>query len=264
MKTDSRNQRTARGRRKFKSKFTSKESAFDPFGKHPQPYGWPWPVFNIAAREALLKYFLPVIKGQSVIPYVPLNFAQVANKILGDKQTLRNNPAMRQKLRHFQMLNDNEMAPHPCWNYPEIPPELLREALSQYAPWAIQEYQVIQRALARLYAVAWFGRGSDSVEAKRQLESLIPSGRENPITKWIPELAAEFREMRRWIRESDKLMMQDFPDEIDRVKKLAELYAEPTEVISDALQLAETPFLTARLSQVLDIPAETVRRKLRK
>ncbi len=70
--------------------------------------------------------------------------------------------------------------------------------------------------------------------------------------------------MRRWIRESNELMKQEFPREIDRVKKLAELYAEPTGVISEALRLAETPFLTERLHDVLNIPRETVRKALAK
>jgi hypothetical protein len=253
---------TARGRRRFKSKFASEESVFHPYDQHPRPYGWAWPVINIAGRHALLKYFLPVIKGQPAVPDVPLNFSQVANKLLGEKQTRLCNGELCKELDRFQMLNDTPSREHPCWNCPEVPPELLRKALSQYAPWAVQEYQVIQRALARLYAVAWFGRGSDSVEAKRQLEELLPKGRAYPVTKHIPELAGKFREMRRWIKESNELMKRDFPREIDRVKKLAELYDEPTGLISDALQHAETPFLTARLSQVLGIPEETVKKAL--
>jgi len=259
-----RKQAKPRGRRRFKSKFTSEESPFDPYANHPRPYGWAWPVTIIAERQALRKFFSPVGKGQDFHFGLPLNFAQTAHKMLGEKQTKLRNAALFKELDSFQKLNDNPSRKHPCWNYPEIPPELLHKALSQYAPWVVQEYQVIQRALARLYAVAWFGRGTDSVEAKRQLESLIPSGRENPITKWIPELAAKFREMRRWIQESNKLMEQEFPCEDERVEKLAELYDEPKTVISDALRLAETPFVTAYLSQVLGIPKETIRKKLAK
>lgn len=264
MTPKNRKQVARRGRRRFKSKFASEKSVLNPYDHHPRPYGWAWPVINIADRHTLLKYFLPVIKGQAVVPDVPMNFAQVADKMLGEKQTRLCNAELCKELDRFQMLNDSPSREHPCWNIPEVPPELLRKALSQYATWAIQEYGIIQRALARLYAVAWFGRSSDSVEAKRQLENLLPSGRENPITKWIPELASKFREMQRWIRASNELMKQDFPREIDRVEALAKLYDESGGVISAALRRAEIPFLSERLAEVLYIPVETARKALPK
>ncbi len=256
-----------RGRRRFKSKFVSGDAAFDPYNQ-PRPYGEDWPVINIANRRALLKFFLPVIEKLppdaplKVVPDVPMNFGQIANETLAEKQMTLFNAQLAQELDLFERCNNTPGAWHPSWNTREVPPALLRNALARCAKFAVKGYPVIQRALARLYAVAWFGHGSDSVHAKRQLESLLPSGRENPITKWIPELAEKFREVRRWIRESNKLMKQEFPIETERVKKLAELYDEPTEVIHAALRPAEIPFLTERLSEVLGIPAETVRKAL--
>jgi hypothetical protein len=185
--------------------------------------------------------------------------------MLGEKQGSLNNAdnaALCEELEQYEERGIRPCASHPNWNTKELPPDLLRKALSQYAKFSIKSFVAVQQALARLYAVAWFGRGTDSVEAKRQLESLLPSGKTNPITKWIPELAAKFREMRCWIKESDKLMMTEFPREIDRVKKLAELYDESTGVISAALRKAEIPFLAERLSDVLGIPVETVRKVL--
>jgi hypothetical protein len=264
-----RKQAMPRGRRRFKSKFASDDAAFDPYNQ-PRPYGEDWPVINIANRRALLKFFLPVIENLppdaplKVVPDVPMNFAQVANWVLGQKQTTLHNAELAEKLHRIQARNDAPGNCHPNWNNREVPPELLHEALSQCAKNAVKDYPVIQRALARLYAVAWFGRNSDSVEAKKQLEKLLPSGRANPITKHIPEIASKFREMRRWIRESNELMKREFPHENDWVEKLAELYAESKEVISAALRPAETPFLTERLHEVLNIPKETIRKALSK
>jgi hypothetical protein len=264
-----RKQAMPRGRRRFKSKFASDDAAFDPYNQ-PRPYGEVWPVINIANRRALLKYFLPVIENLppdaplKVVPDVPMNFAQVANWVLGQKQTTLHNAELAEKLDRIQARNNAPGNYHPNWNNCEVPPELLHEALSQCAKNAVKGYPVIQRALARLYAVAWFGRNSDSVEAKKQLEKLLPSGRANPITKHIPEIAGKFREMRRWIRESNGLMKREFPHENERVGKLAELYAESKEVISAALRPAETPFLTERLHEVLNIPKETIRKALSK
>lgn len=226
---------------------------------------------NIANRRALLKYFLPIVQALppdaplQVVPDVPMNFAQVANKMLGDKQGSLNNPdnaTLYEELEQYEERSIRPAASHPNWNTKELPPDLLRKALSQHAKFSIKSSVAVQQALARLYAVAWFGRGTDSVEAKRQLETLLPTGKTNPITKWVPELADKFREMRRWIRESDKLMMVDFPREIDRVKKLAELYDETTGVISAAIRKAEAPFLAERLSEILGIPAESVKKAL--
>jgi hypothetical protein len=193
-----------------------------------------------------------------------LNFSQTADKLLGDKQLLTKSRDAKlwEQLTHYQCLNDNEKPKHPQWNYPELPPKLLQEALSGHAAWAVQDFEIVQRALARLYAVAWFGRGSQSVEAKRQLEQLLPTGKTNPITKWIPELARKFRQITNSIRESNKLVSADFPREVDRVKKLAELYGETTAVILDTLRKSEKSFVAERLSEVLGIPKETVRKSL--
>jgi hypothetical protein len=257
-------QAAPRGRKRFKSKFTSEEPLFDSFHQ-PRPYGEKWPVINIAKRRDLLKFYQPKIEKLPAYAHilasdVPWTFAQVTNLVLGQNQTTLHNAELARKLDLFQERNVRSHV----WNQEELPPKMLHDALSQCAKFTISSYPVVQRALARLYAVAWFGHSSDSVEAKRQLEKLLPSGRANPITKWIPELAGIFREMRCWIQKSNDLMNQEFPREIDRVKKLAELYDEPTGVISAALRPAETPFLTERLHVALDIPEETVRKALSK
>ena len=260
----------ARGRRKFKgSKFAGDESAFSRFGQHPRPYGWAGvvsPDENAASRFGLRRFFPPFqemdARGVGLPFELPPSFAQIADRTLGKKQTYQTNHEIAAELDRFETLNKGRE--NPQWNYPELPPELLRKAVSQCAAWTVREHPVIQRALARLYAVAWFGRSAESAEAKQQLEFLIPPGRENPITKWFPELAEKFLWMWQWIRESDKLMMQDSPLEDDRVKKLVELYGESKGVISAALRQAENPFLTERLAEVLDIPKETVRKELAK
>jgi hypothetical protein len=251
-----------RGRRRTKgSKFSTE---FQEYGA-PRPYGWAWPVLNLAGRASLLSFF-PPFRNKSAHGFVdvPLSFAQTADKILGEKQLLRNNVGLKHELDGIRLCNSNPASKHPCWNKHELPTELLRKALSQSAAWAVQEFEVVQRALARLYAVAWFGRGADSAEAKQQLEQLIPVGNSHPITKYIPEIATKFREIRGWILESNELMKQEFPREINRVRKLAELYDEPTGVISDGLKQAEIPFLAARLSHVLGLRVETVRKSLAK
>ena len=180
MKRKKRKQTTPRGRRRFKSMFASEETAFN---RHcpPRPYGEDYPVINIANRPALLKFFLPVIEGLPPdaplhpMPHVPMNFAQIADRMLGQKQMLGNNADLEYELDRIQMFNNSCAIRHPFWNDHELPPELLRQALSRCAKHTVGNNQLIQRALARLYAVAWFGRGSDSVAAKKQLEALLPS-----------------------------------------------------------------------------------------
>jgi hypothetical protein len=253
----------SRGRRKFKgSKSKSNDSAPDPY-RAPRPYGWAWPVgHKNRNRVILLKFFLPVIKGTSEFPDVPFNSAQTIDRILGEKQMLSREPSLSKELNHYEACDKADLTRHPFWNCPELPLELLHKALSLCPAYVLQHYEVVQRALGRLYAVAWWGHGPESAEAKRQLEKLLPAGNAHPITKHIPELAKELREIRRWIRESNELMKQEFPREIDRVKNLAELYDESTSVISAALQAAESPFLAARLAEILGIPVETARKVL--
>jgi len=249
-----------RGRRRFNTKF---DKPFDSF-KQPHPYGEKVPLQHIAGRPALLKFFQPKQErlspaAKNLLLGVPLTFEQVADWLLGEKQKTMHNAALAKQLDSYTERN----ATNHVWNDEELPPELLHDALSKCAKFALT-YPVVQRALKRLYAVAWFGHGDDSVQAKMQLAKLIPAGRAYPVTKWIPELAGLFREMRSWILQSDELMRQEFPDQVDRVNKLAELYGEHTEVINDALQSAERPFLTARLSAVLALPLDTVKKALAK
>ncbi len=218
---------------------------------------------NIGKRGQLLKFFPPFRnKRDGCFINPPLNFAQTADKILGDKQRLENNPELKQGLESLELCNSNPAIKHPCWNKRELPPELLRIALSKSAAWTIQKYETVQRALARLYAVAWCGRGSESADAKRQLEQLIPPRKSHPLIKHIPEIAEKFREIGGWILESNELMQKEFPREIDRVKALAELYDEPTGIISEALDFSENSFLTKRLTDVLKIPTPTIRANL--
>jgi hypothetical protein len=255
--------RKPRGRRKFQgSKLTNLDSVSDPY-RAPRPYGWAWPVgHETGNRSALLKFFLPVMKGSDEFPGTPYNFSQTADQMLGVKQLLSSDPALMKELDHYEQCEKADMTRHPYWNCPELPLDLLRRALSLCPAFVLQKYEVVQRALARLYAVAWWGRGPDSAEAKRQLEELLPRGNAHPITKYVPEVAGKFREIRRRILESDKLMRQEFPRESERVTKLAELYAEPKNVIYDALHKAKTPFLAERLAEVLGIPVETARKAL--
>ncbi len=217
---------------------------------------------DTANRTSLLKFFLTVIKGSDEFPGTPYNSIQTADQMLGMKQLLSTDPALMKELDHYEQCEKADLTRHPYWNCPELPPDLLRRALSLCPAFVLQKYEVVQRALARLYAVAWWGRGPDSAEAKRQLEEFLPRGNAHPITKYVPEVAGKFREIRRRILESDKLMKQEFPRESERVTKLAELYAEPENVIYDALHKAEKPFLTERLAKVLGIPIETARKAL--
>ena len=267
MKTTKRQQRARGSRRVAASK------KLDPTPAPSLPYGDTHPVINYGNRFALLKYFLPVVAGNpDVFPGPPFNFAQTADKLLGEQRQLSQHPALLKQLDYYQQCNCGDTNPHPFWNGTELPPDLLREALSLCPEAALINHVVVQRALARLYAVAWHGRGPESTDAKRQLGELLPlppkprpgkkhSGRSpDPITKYLPEIAVKFRELRHWIRESDRLMKTDFPREIDRVQKLAELYDENTGVISAALRPAEPPFLAERLAAVLGKPLETARK----
>jgi hypothetical protein len=216
---------------------------------------------DIGNRPALLKYFPPVVAGNPNVFLIPLNFVQTAEKLLGEKRQLWRYPKLLEILDRFERLNRQS---HPYWNTFELPPKFLSEALS-LCPEEALNYAVVRRALARLYAVAWHGRGPESTDAKRQLGQLLPAkegkGRTpDPITKHLPEIAVKFRELRHWIRESNKLMQPDFPRDIDRVQKLAELYDENTGVISAALRPAEPPFLAERLAAVLGIPENTAKK----
>jgi hypothetical protein len=251
---------THRGRRRVQG--SKIPTGFREYGE-PRPPGWASPVRNIGNRGRLLKFFPPFRNKQNGnFAGPPLNFAQTADKILGDKRLLANNPGLKQKLESFELCNSNPAIKHPCWNKRELPPELLQETLAQSAEWTIQKFQTVQRALARLYAVAWCGRGPESADAKKQLEKLIPAGKSHPLTKYIPEIAEKFRELRGWILKSDELMQTEFPREIDRVKALAELYDESTGIISEALRFSEKSFLTNRLADTLRIPPPTIRKSL--
>ena len=254
-----------RGRRRFaasKKLETTKSPA--------RPYGVTHPLIDYGDRRALLKYFLPVVAGKrGVIRDVPLNFTQTAEVLLSEKRLLSHYPALLKKLSYYQRCNNDPMEQHPHWNATELPHELLREALSLCPETALKSYDVVRRALARLYSVAWHGHGPESTDAIRQLEQLLPAkertGRRtgrlpDPITKHLPELTTKFRELRRWIRKSDHLMKVDFPRLGDRIKKLAELYDEHTGVISAALRTEERPFVAERLADVLSISIETARK----
>ena len=232
----------------------------EPTNAPARPYGDSHPVLNLGNRCALLEFFLPVITGrQDVFPGPPLNFAQTADVLLGEKRMLSRNPELLKTLDRFEFLNVHS---HPQRNTFELPHKLLREALAQCPESALRNYTVVQKALARLYSVAWNGRGPESSAAKRELAQLIPEGKEYPIKKHLPEIAAKFRELRRWILESHKLMEKKISDPTDRLKKLAELYDEHTGVISAALEMAEKAFLTERLSEVLRLPIPTVKEYL--
>jgi len=251
-----------RGNRRFggDGKLISGCAAFAPHNA-PKPYGENCPpVTNLDKRQPFLK-FLPtnVCRAQP-------NFAQAADDMLGKKQMVGSDAKLCGKLDEIQARNDHRFScePNPNWNEREISPELLQEALSKSAKWAIKNYPVIQKALARLYAVAWFGRGDESVKAKQQLMELLPKQKTHPITRHIPEITLKFQEIRRWILESDKLMKQEFPDEIERVEKLALLYDETIAVISAALHKSENSFLTNRLAEILSVPAVTIGKELAK
>jgi hypothetical protein len=255
--------RKSRGRRKFKGSKFAGDATLANANQAPRPYGWAWPVGDHRNRGTLLRFFLPVIAGTSEFPGAPFNSTQRIDRILGEKQWLSVDPALMRQLDYYQRCENANMPPHPFWNCPELPLETLRQALSLCPAHVLQHYPVVQRALGRLYAVAWWGSGVDSAEAKKQLEALIPAGNAHPITKHIPELAEELRKFRRWIRESNELMKAALPREDERVKSLAELYDEPKDVIYSALHDAEKSFVGGRLAQMLGIPFETVRKALR-
>ncbi len=152
--------RSTKGRRRFKSKFVESPRPLDPYNQ-PRPYGEEYPVINIANRRSLLKFFLPVVKAlppdapMLVVADVPLNFAQVANQMLGDKQGSVNNPenvALCAELEQFEREVERPGAWHPNWNTEELPPELLRRVLSQHAKFCVKRYVCVQQALARLGA----------------------------------------------------------------------------------------------------------------
>ena len=252
-----------RGNRRFggSGKLISGCAAFVPHNEH-KPYGENCPpVTNLDKRKPFLKFLPANVRGAQP------NFAQAADDMLGKKQMVGSDVELCEKLDKIQALNDHRFSCEPLnpnWNEREISPELLQEALSKSAKWAIKNYPVIQKALARLYAVAWFGRGDASVKAKQQLMELLPKQKKYPITRHIPEITLKFQEMRRWILESDKLMKQEFPNEIERVEKLATLYDETVAVISAALHKSENSFLTNRLTEILSVPAVTIRKELAK
>jgi len=253
-------QRTHHGRRRFAA-----SKKLEPTKSATRPYGFTHPLIDYGNRRALLKFFPPVVAGNlGVIPDVPLNFVQTAEVLLGEKRQLSRYPALLNQLEYYQRCNNGVMVQHPHWNATELPHQLLREALSQCPEAALKSYDVVRRALARLYSVVWYGHGPESGEAKRLLEQLIPKGRRHPITNYLPEIAVKFRELRRWILESNNLMLPQFPDKTDRLEKLSELYAEPTRVVSAALELAEKAFLAERLSEVLQVPVPTVKKHLQK
>jgi hypothetical protein len=250
------------GRRRFKSKFTCDQPPFDA-ERQPRPFGDAVPVIIIRNpqfpnRPALLKFYKPSAKNLPINYMVPAGlpwtFRQVADWVLGQNQRVSNDAALMGKLDQLELDNAH------CheWNRQELSPEILQEAVSGHARFAFFN-KCVQRSIARLYAVAWFGRADDSIAAKMQLEKLIPTGRDNPITKWIPKLEPIFLEMRCWICESNWLMKKEFPREIDRRKKLAELYGyEDTGVIDKALNFTDRNFLAAVMHAVLGIPENTV------
>ncbi|MGB8473258.1 MAG: hypothetical protein WCE61_04120 [Candidatus Acidiferrum sp.] len=258
MKPAKPNKRT-RGRRRFKTKLIEQSEITG------LPYGGPVQTINLADRHKLLT-FLP--KGVWP-PLEPLNFAETADTFFREKQLLiGQSPDLLKKLDHFQSRNYHYDLPG-VWNDPELPPKLLREALSQCPEAALRSYAVVRRALARLYAVAWYGRGAEAVAARGQLAQLLPEVRKgtipHPITKHLPEIVEKFRELRAWILESDKLMQEAYPKwNPDRWQKLAELWGEGTAVIEDALRKKERPFIAERLATVLEIPSETARKAVAK
>jgi len=256
----SKQQHRARGRRRFAA-----SKRLEPTNAPARPYGDSHPVLDIGNRLSLLEFYLPVIAGRTgVFPGPPLNFAQTADILLGEKRMLSRNPELLKTLDRYERLNNQS---HPQRNTFELPHKLLREALAQCPESALRNYTVVQLALARLYSVAYNGRGPESTAAKNELAQLIPSrqgkGRTpDPITKHLPEIAAKFRELLRFILASNELMKAKFPRENERQAKLAELYDEDPTVIYAATHYKEKPFLAARLAAVLRIPVETAKKAI--
>lgn len=202
--------------------------------------------------KLLAKYFPDAPEG------LPLNFAQTAHRILSLKQRLDTETE-----KELALAEQEEAAldvPHPSWNDEVLPIGLLRKVLSCDPANALQYRPVIQRALARLYALAWWGRGPESQAARRELEKLIPTGVRFPITEHLPEFAASFAELYSLIRQASSNMKLDFPREKERNKQLACVFEESPQVIEAALRMAKCPFVAERLSAVLGIPLETARK----
>jgi len=202
--------------------------------------------------KLVAKYFPDAPEG------LPLNFAQTANRIFSLKQEL--DAETEKELNRAEQEEACLDIQHPCWNDEVLPIELLKKVLSCDPANCLQHRPVVQRALARLYADAWWGRGSESIAARRELEKLIPQKNSFPITKHLRRFAASFAQLYDWIRQADSNMKLDFPREDERNKELACLFEESPQVIEAALRMAKRPFVAERLSDVLGIPLETARK----
>ena len=239
----------ARGRRKFKSKLASSVDASLPVGVKPQAQ------LILESRKPLFKY-LP-----DPTQWPPATFAEIANFNLRSQREFP--PGLRKQLRWHEQLNATTYGD---FNAVELSPELLRQAMSSNPSLALEQFRVVRRALARLYAVAWCGKGESSTAAKIALEQLLPTGKGHFTTRHLPELANRFLRLKREIVATAKRMQEQHPSYTEKKRNdlLVALYNEDSGVIYDALHKAEKAFVLERLAAVLDVPFPTVQVSLRR
>ena len=237
----------SRGRRRFKTKLAQADDTSVPVGAKPQGQ------WIVESRKPLFKYLPDSTQW-------PVTFAEIANFYLHSQRQFPR--GLSKQLRWYEQLNIKSGN----FNAAPLPAELLRQAMTSNPSFAMEHFRVVRRELARLYSVAWHGRGTDSVEAKQLLEHLLPASQAqgrtpDPVTKHLPAIAIAFDRHRPSIRASATKMLADFPREIERVRKLAELYGENTGTISAALSLLSSrSFVAQQLHEVLGIPLETARK----
>ena len=144
-----------------------------------------------------------------------------------------------------------------------IPLEKLREVLSTFPEMALPLFPVVQRALARLFALVYWGDRAASVAAKKALEELLPTGNQHPITPHLPKIIEIFARKRNGIIESNGRIKIAHPRlrEVERIKMLSVLYSEDSATILDAIRdQSERAFLAQRISNYLPVSTTQAKR----